>query len=311
MRHFLGWNVGGTNSSAVVVTERGEILARSVWPSGAIRGPEKMLGDFLRKAEEMRREFKTIEGVGVSIGGPLDPLRGIVYSPPHLPGWDEWPLGEILTGKLELPAMVEHDAVACLLAEHLWGCAQGASHAAYLTAGTGCGAGILTDGRVVRGPLGQSSEIGHLRLAEEGPNVYGKAGSVESFCSGTGISLLATHMFPKDFPPPVSAREIALRAAQGESNAKAVLLKSARMMGRVCALLSDLFSSQIIIIGSLAAYLPDWWMDGVREEWEKESLGWQRTKAQVRGASLGKNLQALSAVASCIFRPEAQPIPTP
>jgi len=307
VKHFLGWNIGGTNCSAAVITEEGEILRKCAWPSQAFRGPQIMLEEFLRKAEVLQREFNTITAAGVSIGGPLDPAQGIIYSPPHLPGWDEWPLGSLLTEKLGLPTVVEHDAVACLLAEHLWGCAKNIGHAAYLTAGTGCGAGILIDGRVLRGPLGQSTEIGHLRLAEEGPELYGKAGSVESFCSGTGISLMATAMFPSEFPEPVSTKEIARLAVEGEAKAKAVLLKSARMMGRVCALLSDLFSTQIIIIGSMAAYFPAWWMDAVRGEWMAESLERQRQNTQVCGSSLGEKLQDLSAVAACVFRPLQQP----
>lgn len=311
MKQYLGWNIGGTNSSAVIVTQRGEILGGRTWPSEAIRGPQKMLKAFLREAKILCAEFHAVTAVGVSVGGPLDPGRGVIHSPPHLPGWDEWPLGSLLTENLGLPAVVEHDAVACLLAEHLWGSARGTGHAAYLTAGTGCGAGVLIDGRVLRGPQGQSTEIGHLRLAEEGPELYGKTGSVESFCSGTGISLLATSMFASDFPKPVSAKEVASRAAKGEWKAKEILLKSSRMMGRVCALLSDLFSPEIIIIGSLAAYLPDWWLDAVRKEWEWEALHRHRKHAQLTGSSLGKNLQDLSAVASCIFRPPGSTLTMP
>jgi len=259
-----------------------------------------MLEDFLRESEPLRREFDGLAAVGVSIGGPLDPEKGIIYSPPHLPGWDEWPLRDRLVEELNLPVRVEHDAVACLLAEHIWGVARGTTHAVYLTAGTGCGAGALIDGRVLRGPAGQSTEVGHLSLTEDGPAVYGKKGSVEAFCSGTGIPLLARHMFADRFGNCTSLKEIVRLSNGGDILARQVLRRSAWGMGRVCALFSDLFAPEVIIIGSLAAYLPAWWLDAVREEWKGGILS-RHGRAKILPADLGERLQDLSSVAACVF----------
>ncbi len=259
-----------------------------------------MLEDFLREAEILRGEYDSIQGVGVSVGGPLDPVRGIIYSPPHLPGWDAFPLGELLSEKLGLPVVVEHDAVACLLAECLWGGARYFTHAVYLTAGTGCGAGALVDGRVLRGPGGHTTEIGHLRLTDDGPEVYGKKGSVEAYCSGTGIALLAPAMYPDHFRKPIPLKELVRLTAQGDHLARRVLQKSAWGMGRACALISDLFAPQVIIIGSLASYMPDWWMEEVRAEWRSETLP-DHAIAEIRGTSLREKLQDLSPVAACVF----------
>lgn len=301
MNSYLGWDIGGTKSSAVVADAEGRVVGKRTWASESARGPHAMCDDFLHAAEELRADFPEIMAVGVSVGGPLDPLNGVVYSPPHLPGWDAWPLRDRLGEHLNLPVVVEHDAAACLLAEHLWGCARDTGHAAYLTAGTGCGAAVLNDGRILRGPGGQSTEIGHVRIAEDGPDVYGKRGSVESYCSGTGIALLAVEMFPERYPRPVPARELVGLAAAGDVCAERVLRKSADAMGRVCALLSDLFAPELLIIGSLAMYLPDWWLDTVTDQWARETLARHRQSATVCGSRLRERLQDLSAVAPCVF----------
>lgn len=298
MSVYLGWNIGGTTSSAALVTGGGELLGRRSWPSQVERGPQAMVEDFFREVEPLRSVSTEPVAVGVSIGGPLDPVKGIIHSPPHLPGWGDWPLRDQLSASLGLPVVVEHDAVACLLAEHLWGSLQHKSHAVYLTAGTGCGAGVLLDGRVLRGPAGQSTEVGHLRLTDQGPVVYGKEGSVEAYCSGTGLALLAAQMH---FPQPVPVQELVHLAAEGDSRAREVLLESARRMGQVCALFSDLFAPQSIVIGSLANYLPAWWLDAVREAWRAEVLP-RHADAEIRSSALPDRLQDLSPVAACIFR---------
>ena len=210
---ILGWDVGGTKSAAVVGTVCGEVLARQAWASDAHEGPSRMLAVFLEHARALRGRFASIARVGVSIGGPLNTRTGEILSPPHLPGWDRIPLTAMLRRELGLPVVVEHDAAPCLEAEWLWGAASGATHAAYLTCGTGFGAGVMIDGRILRGPAGQSPEIGHVRVADDGPVMFGKAGCAESFCGGEGLPKLAAMMFPRRFAAPArNGMEDALQA---------------------------------------------------------------------------------------------------
>lgn len=298
---FIGWDIGGTKSSAVAGTSDGRILGKKSWPSGTAKGPDAMRSDFLIQMHFLKERFGPFAALGVSVGGPLDPNKGIIFSPPHLPGWDSIPLADLLAEECRLPVIVEHDAVACLLAEHLWGGARDVSHAAYLTAGTGCGAGIMVDGKILRGPSGQTTEIGHIRLSESGPVLFGKAGSVEAYCSGTGLALLAHEMFPDIYRRTISAKEIAVQAVGGDERARNVLLCSARGMGRTCAMLGDLFSPQVILIGSLARYLPDFWMDRVREEFLREVLPRNGTHTRIIPSELEDRLQDLSAIAPCAF----------
>jgi len=300
---YLGWDIGGTKSSAVVGTANGRVLRRASWPSQTERGPEAMLHDFLEKIPAFEKEFGILKALGVSIGGPLDAAKGFIYSPPHLPGWDAIPLKDLLEQKTGLPTLVEHDAVACLLAEYYWGAACGSRCAIYLTAGTGCGAGILLDGRPLRGPNGQTPEAGHIRIAADGPVCYGKAGSIESFCSGTGIGKLAPFLFPQRFHAPVPVRDLVTLAETGDAQARRVLEISAAKTGESCALLGDLFSPDTILIGSLARYLPAWWMDQIRDAFQREVLPCNGTRTRIQPAALGDRLQDLSSIAPAIHSP--------
>ncbi len=262
-----------------------------------------MVREFLGHATDLLARFPTAAAVGASIGGPLDTLRGLVQSPPHLPGWDNVPLAELLESSLHLPAVVEHDAVACLLAEWFWGAAAEATHAAYLTCGTGCGAGLMVQRRIVRGPAGRTPEFGHVRLAPDGPEMFGKSGCLESFAAGAGVAALAPFMFPEHFAGPVEpARLVELRDS-GDSAADAVLAESARRLGQACAILADLFSPQVVVLGPLARRFGAAWVEQVRAGFAAEALPINARDTRIVPYQLD-NMQDLSPVAACRFRLE-------
>ena len=298
---ILGWDVGGTKSAAVVASSRGDVLAREEWPSRVDRGPDAMLAEFLTTARDLTARHDGVAAVGVSIGGPLNTHTGVVLSPPHLPGWDRLPLKDRLSAELGLPVAVEHDAAACLEAEVLWGAARGTTHAVYLTCGTGCGSGVMIGGRILRGPRGQSPEVGHVRLAEDGPEIFGKAGCVESFCGGQGIGMLAEYMFPQWFKGPADPKRLWELSEGGDTAARAVLAESARRTGQLCSLLADLMAPQVIVLGSLARYFGGWWLDEIRREFRREALPVNSADTQILPAGLGDKLQDLSAVAPCVW----------
>lgn len=303
---ILGWDVGGTKSAAVVGTADGRILARKEWSSRVEIGPENMVAQFLVEARKLLAETgpdtvsaARIDAVGVSIGGPLDTLHGVIQSPPHLPGWDNIPLKDRLADALHLPVVVEHDAVACLLAEWLWGAAQGSTHCAYLTCGTGCGAALMIDGRIVRGPAGRSPEFGHVRLADAGPVMFGKAGCVESFAAGAGIAQLAPFMFPARFSGPIEPPELVRLRDGGDASAATVLDESARRLGQACAILADVFYPQVIVLGPLARHFGPAWVDRVRASFAAEALPINAAATRIVPHQLD-NMQDLSPIAACV-----------
>src|SRR5213594_3909763 len=93
MEAILSIAIGGTKMVAAVMTREGELLAKQRAPSFAHEGPQRMIERLLglarRAAGEAGAEFRS---AGISCGGPLDSVSGIVLSPPNLPGWDRMPL---------------------------------------------------------------------------------------------------------------------------------------------------------------------------------------------------------------------------
>ena len=136
---LVGVNVGGTTTSVVCGTGEGVVLGRRAWPTQA-RDGEALFGALVHAIRDVAPDAGTI---GVAIGGPMDARTGEILSPPHLPGMHGFPLGARLRAALKRPVHVHHDAAACALAEYRWGADRGAHGIAYLTCGTGFGAGLV------------------------------------------------------------------------------------------------------------------------------------------------------------------------
>jgi glucokinase len=292
---FLGLDIGGTKCSAVVGRKDGQILARAQWPSQSSRGPTAMIDDLCGRAARLIGNHPQVVAVGASVGGPLDAERGIVLSPPNLPGWDNVPLRDALHERFGLPARIEHDAAACCLAEFRWGRGIGKSRLIYLTCGTGFGAGIVFDGEIYRGAAGRSLEIGHARFRDDGPEAFGKIGSVEGFCAGASLGKLAVWNFPDRWRTPPDSEELADLWRAGDRDAAEVIHINARAIGEVCANLGDLLRPDAILLGSLATHLGPKWVEIVRAQFRAEALP-DTAECPIEPAGLGARLQDCSAL---------------
>ena len=163
--------------------------------------------------------------------------------------------------------MLENDANACALAEWRWGAGKGSRLMAFLTFGTGLGAGIVADGHILRGASGDAGELGHWRLMEFGPSGYGKTGSFEGFCSGGGLRQLALtvgeryrqngNMPGYPLSPTVSAKETAEAARAGDPAALEVFGLCADALGRGLSLLLDFLNPDCVVLGSIYARCQD------------------------------------------------------
>jgi len=268
--YVIGINIGGTNCSVSLADFEAQLVDREVFATKEFPGPQENIENLNRLAcrliERCREESgKAPLAIGISCGGPLDSRQGRVLSPPNLPGWDDVPIVDMVHEATELPAYLENDANAGVLAEFRFGAGQGFSNIIFLTFGTGMGAGIILNEALYRGTSDMAGEVGHVRMTDEGPIGYGKAGSFEGYCSGSGIAYIAREAARKilssggrcefcatpDSIDEIEARNVAAAAAAGDVEALSVLEFSAGYLGRGLALLVDILNPQCIVIGSI------------------------------------------------------------
>ena len=266
-RYYLGFDLGGTKSAVILGRDAGDsidILKREAIPTfQGNRSPLETIDCLCKIGEAFLLEKNIrLQSTGVSCGGPLDEEKGLILSPPNLPGYDEIPIKRILEDRFQVPSFLENDANACALCEWRFGAGQGTKNMIFLTFGTGMGAGLILNGSLYRGSSGMAGEVGHIRLSKGGSFGYGKEGSFEGFCSGNGIKEMARRMYKEreekgsleeqdkgitDF----TVKNLASLVKGGSPFARSVFDRSAHYLGRGLALLIDILNPECIVIGSI------------------------------------------------------------
>jgi glucokinase len=267
---YIGLDIGGTKCAVVIGNEHFTILRKIFFETRTNeRGWEAILEEFKSHINSLLLDFplSRLKRIGISCGGPLDSVKGMIYSPPNLPGWDNVPIVKIFEEAYGVPAAIQNDANACALAEWLMGAGKGTRNMIFLTFGTGMGSGLILNGQLYAGTNDLGGEVGHMRLADTGPVGFGKAGSFEGFCSGGGIAQLAKTVvlerlgknIPVAFCPTpdladnLDARAVAIAAQNGDETALEIIRISGEYLGRGLAILVDVLNPQCIVIGSIYA----------------------------------------------------------
>ena len=315
-KFLVGIDIGGTKTAVLLSAVPPGVITRTEFATRPAQGPERALGLIKSGIREMLAEqgadASGIARLGVSCGGPLDRVQGIIQSPPNLPTWDEVPIKAILEQAFHAECLIENDANAGAVAEHRFGAGQGCQNMVFLTMGTGLGAGIITDGRLYRGTNDLAGEVGHLRLTRTGPMGHNKKGSAEGWASGGGMAQVAQQAVAAALKKkrstrlaklfrsggPITAKDIAIAARAGDKVALEVLGTTGEKLGEVLALLIDLLNPDRIVIGGLAMRLGDLLLEPARRIIQREALDLPARTCQVIPAELGESIG--DAAALCV-----------
>ncbi len=192
----LAVDIGGTKMAAGLVALDGSLLERAMRPTPTSSAPKdaEALWDALASL---------VEGVSASVGrgdrlvvcgtgcgGPMS-LGGDEVSPLNIAGWRSFPLRSRLAALTGLPTFVDNDAKALALGEGWVGAATGCDDYIAMVVSTGIGGGIVLDGRLLNGRLGNAGHIGHIVVVPDGRAcVCGSRGCLEAEASGTALAAL-------------------------------------------------------------------------------------------------------------------------
>jgi len=298
---ILGLDIGGTKIGIILGTTKGEVYARQAFPTHTERGFQPVFDEMVDTAEELLKKSSShVAAVSVSIGGPLEILNGIIKSPPNLPGWIDIPLKQLLARHFKLPVYVEHDGNAGALAEFYFGAGRGFKNLIFITMGTGFGGGLILDGRLYRGTSDVAGEVGHIRVAEDGPLCYGKAGSLEGYGSGTGIARLAQMMYPNLWGPDTTAVDVHEAWQKGSPEARAVFDRAALYLGRGLAIMADMLNPQRIILGGLGMRVREALVEPAKRVFTDEALSQASRVCEIVPAQLGESIGDIAALCGAL-----------
>ena len=302
VKHYIGIDIGGTKTAVLLIDGNGKVIERTQTPTEVGKDAWKTSVEGMKENIRKLIKLAKVEAIGISCGGPLDSKKGLILSPPNLPGWDEVPITDIFQKEFNIPAYLQNDANAGALAEWKFGAGKGFDNVIFLTFGTGLGAGIIVNGKLLSGTNDYGGEVGHIRLEEEGPIGYHKRGSFEGFCSGTGLAqmmsfelLCLTEEIGKKamlekykLPGEVTGRDVVEWANAGDELALKVVEKSGRYLGKGLSVLIDIINPEMIIVGSMGVRLGDLLFDPAREVIAREAVPGAAEVCRIIPASLGE-----------------------
>lgn len=313
---YIGLDIGGTKCAVLLgnVDKGIRIVDKIRFATKTQRGFDAVFEQLCTSVHEIcsrnHIELQQVRAIGVSCGGPLDSRRGVVLSPPNLPGWDDIPLVKLLIERFSRPVFLKNDANACALVEWKLGAGRGCENMIFLTMGTDMGAGVICEGRLLRGDTDMAGEVGHLRLTEDGPIGFGKAGSFEGYTSGGGIARQAQSMTARLLAEGITpswvrdgyaqaqldAQLMAAYARNGDPHARALFTQVGKMLGRGMSLLVDAFNPERIVIGSIFMRCEDLLRAPMEEELHREAIEYSLKGLTVLPAQCSEKLGDLASI---------------
>lgn len=259
--------IGRSRSQLAVLDLDGQELASDSRDHAVGVGPDELLPAI---AERLRGLLdgalpegggRPVLGIGLSLPGTLDTVRGLSIGSPVMSGWDGVELAPYFADVTDAPLFVANDADVLARSQLLGG--GDLDDALVVKASTGLGLGIVADGRVLGGHLGAAGEIGHTTVdaAGELPCRCGAAGCLETIAGGWAlVARMAEEGQPVDH-----VRDLVALALQGDSFARGLLRDSGRELGEVLAVAINLLNPAAVVIGGDMAAAFDFYVAGVRE----------------------------------------------
>ena len=246
-RWRIGVDLGGTKTEIAVLGPDGGFVLRRRAPTPD--GYESMVETVAELVRQAEAELGTQVPVGIGIPGAVSPLTGLVKNA-NSTALNGRPLDRDLAEALGREVRVENDANCFALSEATDGAGAGSHTVFGVILGTGCGGGIVVDGKIVAGRHRIAGEWGHTPLpwptADDHPLPgcwCGRVGCLETVLSGPGLARDC------DGPGARDASGVPARAASGDLRAARALDRHADRLARGLAVVIDLLDPDAIVLG--------------------------------------------------------------
>ena len=239
--HVIGIDAGGAHIRVLVTDLEGMPLGSRAVTVRATRRIDPLIeaiGDAVRAL--VRETGATPVAAAAGISGIVDPTSGTVLLSPDLPGLNGHEVGDLLSQELSMPVGIENDDLLAAVGEAAFGAAEGCTSVVFLSLGHGLGAGLLVDGRPVRGARSAAGAI-----------AYAAPGRLEDRASGRSIPLRLAerqHRTTKSGPR-LNAEAVFAMAEGGDPAAADVIADALEGLGDLAINIASLMDPEVIVLG--------------------------------------------------------------
>ena len=310
MKYYIGIDLGGTNIKAGVVNENFEIIAKATTKTLCPRPAKEICDDMakvsIEAAEKAGISIDDVEWIGIGTPGIADNVNGTIPYSNNL-DFHDVPVRKYIQEHINKPVYVANDANAAAYGEFVAGAAKGAKDAVCITLGTGVGAGIIVDGKILTGSNLAGAELGHIVIEVDGPQcTCGRKGCFEVFSSATGLIRMTKEAMEADPASvmhkmaaedgKVSARLAFNAMRAGDKSAKEVVDKYIKYLAAGITNAINIFQPDVLCIGGGVCNEGDPLMVPMRELVKKEVYTRMLTKnTRIEVAALGNDAGIIGA----------------
>lgn len=271
MTTCLALDLGGTKLAAGLVDRSGALGPTMILPTPVTSDPEVLFSAVEELiAWGLATSPRAPVVCGVSAAGPMTP-QGELVSPLNMVAWRNFPLRERLAERMGIPVHVDNDAKALALGEGWQGSARGVANFMAMVVSTGVGGGIVLDGRLLDGRLGNAGHVGHVMVVPDG-NLCGcgARGCLEAEASGTAIAKIT--------------------GQPAELGGPGVVARTGEMVGRGVASVANLCDLDLILVaGSVALGYGEPFFAAAQDALSRGSRLDHSKEARIMPGGLGKD----------------------
>lgn len=244
-----GVDLGGTKVRAALIDLSCRViseLTEETDPKGGEHVARQIANLCRRVAEEARVDWTRVMFAAVGVPGVPDRNNGSVRMAPNIKGIGEFDFVSALESRLGFGVQVENDVNLSAIGEHWSGCASDVDNMAFVSLGTGIGAGIIVGGQIVHGAMGAAGELGFVPFGAD-PFDPGsrKAGAFERQAGSFGMVRRYAELSGSD----VDVRQLFELARAGDPHADTVLEETARLVARLIATVGAVVDPSMVVMG--------------------------------------------------------------
>jgi predicted NBD/HSP70 family sugar kinase len=270
---ILAGDIGATHSRVAVTDLGGTVLAQQRKDIAVAEGPATVLtwleGAFDALLDECGRDRSDLRGVGVGLPGPVEFATGRPVTPPIMPGWNLYPVGQRLAERFGVPALVDNDVNIMAVGEH-WSTWRDEPFLMFVKIGTGIGSGFVAGGHVHRGADGAAGDIGHIHVPDHDDVVCrcGNLGCLEAVAGGNAMAarLAEAGLGTRN------SRDVVAQVLAGQPDAVRLVRQAGHAIGGVLAACVNMLNPAVIVIGGDVAGAGEPLLAGIREVVYRRSL---------------------------------------
>ncbi|MCR9121312.1 MAG: ROK family transcriptional regulator [Phyllobacteriaceae bacterium] len=250
-------DLGGTKVRVALADLGCCVIAEAVEPTNVAGGRQvvQQIARICRSlAEKQNVASDKLAFATVGVPGVPNADTGRIQMAPNIAGLDAIDFTGLLAADLGISVQVENDVNLAVLGEHWAGCGQDIDDLVFVSFGTGIGAGLVINGKLVRGAIGAAGELGFLPFGADpfDPQIL-KAGALETRAGSIGMQVRYRELSNRNADVP----EIFDRAEQGDQHATQTLDETAQLLARVMATIAAVANPSLIVLGGSIGQRPE------------------------------------------------------